>query len=94
MKTCSEAELKSIKTRLDYIEKSIDKTEIELNRRLTGMNEFREALKDQNNNFITRVEYDAKHELVNTKLDGLAKLVYIGLGIFLVIDLLLHFVVK
>lgn len=35
---------------------AIDKAEVLMNDRLAGMNEFREALKDQANTFITRIE--------------------------------------
>jgi len=38
-----------------------------LNKRLDGMNEFRDALKDQGNTFMPRVEYSSGHDsLVRT----------------------------
>ncbi len=47
---------KHFETRIIAIEKSIEATAKVLDRRLEGMNEFREALKDQASKFITRSE--------------------------------------
>ena len=87
-------ELSTIKTRLDYLEKGIEKTECALNKRLEGMNEFRSALKDQNNLFITRIEYDSKHESLVSRIELLQRLVYIGVGILLVLEIFLRMVMK
>ena len=91
----SDTELKVIRTRLDYLEKSLEKADCALDKRLVGMNEFRQALKDQNNTFITRIEYEAKHELLKTelekrdiKIESLQRLVFIGVGIATVAGIL------
>ena len=78
--------------RLDYVELGIERHTSELNRRLEGMNEFRNAFKDQNHNFTTRVEFDAKLLLVDSKIEGLQKLVYIGIGILIVVQIMIGFV--
>lgn len=84
----------AIKTRLDYVEKGIDKQQEALNARLETMNEFREQLKDQNQTFLTRMEYDAKHELLQNKISLMEKLVYIGLGLMMAFEIILRLVMK
>ena len=39
-----------------------------INARLEGMNEFRATISDQNKNYITKAEYGAKLEAINTDL--------------------------
>ena len=85
-------DIEVLKARLDMMEKLTGKTEQELNRRLEGMNEFRSALKDQNSTFLTRLEYDSKHALLEQKIEVVQKLVYIGLGIAIVIEIALRFI--
>jgi hypothetical protein len=41
-----------------------DKSDAMLNARLMGMNEIRDQLRDQAASFLTRKEYDAKHEAI------------------------------
>ena len=65
------------------------KTEIELNRRLEGMNEFRAALKDQSASFITRDQVDQRIMALDEKIDAQQKLIYIGIGAVLIIELLI-----
>jgi hypothetical protein len=84
-------EINEIKVRIDYIEKGIEKTELMLNKRLEGMNEFRAALKDQNMQFVTRVEYEGRHEQICDKIDFLQKLVFVGLGLVLAVEFFLRF---
>lgn len=43
------------------------------NKRLEGMNEFRESLKDQATRFATRDELNSLSLLISTKLDGIDK---------------------
>ena len=43
-----------ISTRLDAIEKATELAREQMEKRLEGMNEFREALKDQNSLFVTK----------------------------------------
>ena len=88
----SRADMRLISTRLDYVEKSIAKEECILEKRLEAMNEFRQALKDQNGTFITRTEFNAKHLLLEEKIAALEKRVYIGIGIAVVFEVALRFV--
>lgn len=81
-----------INTRLDYIEKNIEKTEIALNKRLEGMNEFRAALKDQNSTFITRVEFDARYKLIEEKIETLQKAMWILIGMLIIVETIIRFI--
>jgi len=74
------------------LEKGIEKQEALLDKRLAAMNEFRQALKDQNGTFITRTEFEAKHELLNVRVAAAEKLLYVAMGIGIVLELALRFV--
>ena len=43
----------------------------EMNRRLEGMNEFREQLRTQASTFLTRERFDVEHELLKEKIEEL-----------------------
>src|ERR1035437_2224275 len=74
---------------------TLNKTDVE--QRLAHLNELRGEVEKDRSLFMTRIEYDAKHEVLMAKLDGLsllisgkasqdivdklAKLVYVGVGI-------------
>ena len=82
-----------IDTRLAAIDKATDLAYKAMNERLMGMNEFRDALKDQSAKFVTSEELDAKIavlcanikslELSRANLEGRASQtsVYIAYGI-------------
>jgi hypothetical protein len=57
--------------RLEATQTAIDKSEKILNVRLENMNEFRDALKDQSSNFLTKEAYDAKHTVLQNQVDDL-----------------------
>ena len=57
--------------RVAALQETMDKSERLLNKRLEGMNEFRDALKDQNATFISREAYEAKHCLLQAQVDDL-----------------------
>jgi len=50
--------LEALTIRLDGTEKVTELSRAAMDKRLEGMNEFREALKDQQKNFISRQEFD------------------------------------
>jgi len=60
-----EAEVHSIEVRLDYIEKMISKTEIELNRRLEGMNEFRHQIDKREETLATKEQLKPYDKFIN-----------------------------
>ena len=59
---------------------ALKKSERTMNRRLRGMNEFREQIEKQARTFMTKEEYEINERLVNQKMDTLTKIVYIGVG--------------
>ena len=66
----------------------------EMNRRLEGMNEFRNQLEKQAGTFISRDEYTAAEKLVNAKIDSISKMVYIGVGILIVVQIAIGIVLN
>jgi len=71
-----------LETRLQAIEEKEDirfglsqtaicKAEIQMNERLTGMNEFRETLRDQSTHFVTRTESELMLVSLRTEVQGL-----------------------
>lgn len=60
--------------RIHSVEKlQVDKAEEAMNKRLEGMNEFRDALSDQANRAVTREYYDTRHEDLKEKVIALEK---------------------
>jgi len=66
LKEYFEAKFDSLKLSTDLVRQALEK-------RLEGMNEFREALKDQTNKFITRVEFQLVCEKVEEIKDEINK---------------------
>lgn len=61
----------TIDYRFDAIEKSTALATVAIDHRLDGMNEFREQIHQQQLTFITKSEYNAKHEDVIARIDTL-----------------------
>jgi len=62
-----------IETRLSAIEKAVEVANTAMQVRLTGMNEFRDTLRDQASRFVTRSELEIKLDSINARLTELAK---------------------
>jgi len=110
-----EMKINHLEEKMDIIfeknQTALKQANTEMNRRLDGMNEFREQLNNQAKTFMTKPEYESKHEgliervetcvdslngkmdnkdrELSKRIDALAKLVYIGLGIFIVLEFLI-----
>ena len=84
------------KTDLQFEMKQIalDKAESTTNIRLEGMNEFRNAMTDQQATFITKNEYDLKHEILSNKIDAIQRIMYIAFGIVLAVEFIFEYVFK
>jgi len=54
-------------SKFEMVEKSVNLANIEMNRRLESMNEFRSQLDKQARNFMPRPEYEAKHLVLENK---------------------------
>ena len=83
-----------IDNRFSYMQKAVDKAEQTLNIRLTGMNEFRDQLKDQTKTFVTTDVFEARLKSIDTKTEGIQRIVYIGIGIFVVIQIAIQALMK
>ena len=79
-----------INAKFEALEKSTELSRIGMEKRLDSMNEFRQQLKDQNSTFITKAE----HQIVITKIEYLEKIVYMGLGGLLVLEVFLKLFIK
>jgi len=53
---------KLFETKVDALDKATILASQQMDKRLEGMNEFRESLRDQNATFVRKDEYDTKHE--------------------------------
>jgi len=77
---------------------ALNKAEQKMNDRLAGMNEFREALKDQSSLFITRTEFELKIEAERKgRKDNIAmfiSVIAVVISIIIVIVQLSQFVAK
>lgn len=64
---------KAVQTALESAEKAVTKAETAAEKRFESVNEFRGQLADQNASFMTRIEFDAKHEALEKQVDELKK---------------------
>lgn len=64
---------KAVQTALESAEKAVTKAETAAEKRFESVNEFRGQLADQNASFMTRTEFDAKHEALEKQVDDLKK---------------------
>jgi hypothetical protein len=62
-----------LEARLEATEDALHLARAELERRLAGMNEFREQLKDQAAKFVTREELDLRMTRLEEKLELMSK---------------------
>jgi hypothetical protein len=68
-----------------------DKADAKLDIRLEGMNEIRSQLDRQARTFITKPEYEAKHELLMQKIETLQKFMWLVMGAIAVLEVILRF---
>jgi hypothetical protein len=64
----------------------------EMERRLEGMNEFREQLEKQTSSFISRDEFTITERLLLQKIESLQRMVNVGLGVCMVLQVVIGFV--
>ena len=78
-------------TRFLQNDKEVKLANDQLQIRLEHLNEFRASMKDQAGLFLTRAEFEAKYQLLEVKIDLVQKLVYIGIGVLLVLEIIFRF---
>jgi len=72
LEKASDVSLKEhIESRLASLEKATELARFQMEKRLEGMNEVRAQLKEQAAQFISRAEYDSKHERLITEIRDL-----------------------
>ena len=81
-----------VEEKFKALEKATDLADANLKIRLDNLNEWRGQNRDERACYLTRSEYEAKHLLLEQKIESVQKMLYIGLGIFLVVEVLLRFV--
>ena len=62
-----------LESRIEAVEKAIVVAEKSLGERLAGMNEIREAMRNQSAYFVTRAEMEAKIDVLHNKVEALEK---------------------
>ncbi len=75
--------------RLKAMGKALKLARKNVNVRLKGMNEVRAQLDRQVRTFVTKDEFSGEIKLVNTKIDSISKLVYVGFGVWIVLQAIL-----
>jgi hypothetical protein len=76
------------------LEKSKNIALFAMDKRLDSMNEIKGAMKDQQAYFITRTEFEAKIDTLGNKIEIIQKLLYIGVGAVLVLQIIFRFFAK
>jgi hypothetical protein len=79
---------KQLALRDELTAKALIKADETLNLRLEGMNEFRAELTKQAQTFVNQAEFNLHVEKLETKIGILTKIVYIGVGILFVLQLM------
>ena len=82
---------KAVQSALSAAKEAVNKAETAADKRFEAVNEFRQTLSDQTSTFMSRTEYEAKYDALQKQLDVLTKLVYIGLGAVLALQIVLQY---
>jgi hypothetical protein len=78
--------------RLKALQIAIDKQESANNIRLEGMNEWRNESKDRMMTYLSKAEYEVKHQYLVEKIETLQKFMYLLTGGLLLLELLFRFI--
>ncbi len=73
-------------------EKAIDIAKMEVDRRLDGMNQLRDQINNERGVYMTRHEYEAKHDALDGTIRDLQKFQWMMTGALLVVQLLIGLV--
>ncbi|OIO19435.1 MAG: hypothetical protein AUJ54_06605 [Ignavibacteria bacterium CG1_02_37_35] len=83
---------KSYSSHLDSERRVVDKAMENLERRLDALNNLRQEVLSDRSEYLTKAEYAADHKTVGIKIDNHSKLIYIGLGMVLVLEIMFRLV--
>lgn len=81
-------------SKITDIKDSVKLAYSQMEKRLEGMNEFRDTLKDQASRFVTRDEMESKMSVMQSKIDALNKVVWMATGGLVVFQIVIKFFVK
>lgn len=77
--------------KLESNERALELQAKEYERRLADLNGEADRLRNMQSTYLPRELCDSKYNLLRNKVESLEKLVYVGLGGVLVLQMLLHF---
>lgn len=80
---------KHLNQRFKDIKDAIRVASAAMDKRLDGMNEFRNQLNDQTKSFVTKESVDERFTSMQSKIDALQKFNNIALGAFLIIQIMI-----
>ena len=78
--------------RFEMTKESVEASKIANDKRLDSMNELRSQLNNQAETFLTTEVYKIESKTLSDKVDTLSKTVYIGLGVWIVLQVIIVFV--
>ena len=71
-----------------------DQLEKDVNRRLDEMASLRHQLDNERGTFITRAGYEMQHNILQAKIETLSRMVWIGFGIVMGVNVLLGMLLR
>jgi len=88
----SKIEIAVLKEKFISNDRSLTLQAKEYERRLNDLNGEANRIKNMQETFLPREVYTSRYDLLNTKIEALEKLVYVGLGLFIAIEFILRFI--
>lgn len=80
-----------VNIKFDARDKALELQSKVYNQRIDSLNEWRAQNKDERDSYLTRIEYEAKHQLLENKMESMQKIIWLALGALIVIDYIIKF---
>lgn len=80
--------------RFNLNDKALELQAKETERRLENLNHEAEQLKSMQSTYMPREVYEAKHKELTAQINSISKLVYIGVGIAVVSEIVIGLVIR
>lgn len=81
-----------MEVRFTALQRAVDKAEEAADKRFAAINEMRAMVTDAASKFMPRLEYETSHRALVEKVEGLQKLLWMGLGAMLAVQLFIGIV--
>jgi hypothetical protein len=91
---CLSEKIVRLEEQLKYSTQAVDTAKKEIDRRLEGMNELRTQITAERGNFISRVEYESKHEVLRSGIEVLQKFQWTMTGAVFIVQIGMGLVLK